>query len=59
MNDRISIDENIIAQDRILQLRNENYDFKEELRQQRLRINQLEQELNQVSETVSKLIRLL
>lgn len=59
MSDRVSIDETIIAQDRMLQLRKENYDFKEELRQQKLRIDQLEQKLNQVNETISNLIRLL
>lgn len=59
MNDRVSIDEIIIAQDRMLQLRRKNYDFKEELRQQKLRIDQLEQKLNQVNETISNLIKLL
>ena len=59
MNDRVHIDEIIVAQDRMLQLRKENYDFKEELRQQKLRIDQLEQKLNQVNETISNLIRLL
>lgn len=59
MNDRVNIDEIIVAQDRMLQLRRENYDFKEELRQQKLRIDQLEQKLNQVNETISNLIRLL
>ncbi len=59
MNDRVNIDDIIVAQDRMLQLRRENYDFKEELRQQKLRIDQLEQKLNQVNETISNLIRLL
>ena len=59
MNDRVSIDEIIVAQDRMLQLRKENYNFKEELQQQKLRIDQLEQKLNQVNETISNLIRLL
>jgi len=59
MSDRVYIDENRVAQDRMLQLSNENYNFKEELRQQKLRIDQLEQELNQVNKTLSSLIRLL